>query len=305
MAEASKKRGEFGEDIVDKLLELIGWRPNIKGVDIECLRPMDHAISARGRTTHGIDFVYSYDSTFFNNTKEFVLISSKYNDSYPSNPVAKFKSHLKDLAFAMECFRRSNIKNKLSEFGKDNRYSGIIFWLDNGGEYDDVVDRLTDFRIDDELEFDTIYLVDNRRADFLYHAITYAKTYFQDCEIEFVIPNTGLNSTVKTRTSSSKVLPVQYINSSILPLKIIQKDNGQEILVINVIDGFEEENLAQLISLAQKLTEGWSNKIYILFPRYIKDSFDESVERIKLEFRDQFFIRKVQVSTFMPDFRSV
>lgn len=305
MAEASKKRGEFGEEIVDKLLSLIGWQPSMKGVDIPCIRPMDHAISTIGRMTHGIDFVYSYDSTFFSNSKEFVLISSKYNDSYPSNPTTKFKSHMKDIAFAIECFKKSNLKNSLSEFGKNNKYSGVIFWLDNGGEFDDVIERLTEFRIDDELDFEAVYLVDNRRADFLYHAISFAQSFFLDSEIEFVIPNTGLNSTVKTRTSSSSILPVQYINSSVLPLKVIHKDSGQETLVLNVIDDFEEEHLSQLISLAQKLTEGWSNKIYILFPHYVKDSFEERVNKIKLEFRDQFFVRKVQISSFMPDFRSV
>jgi hypothetical protein len=305
MAEASKRRGEFGEDVVDKLLNLIGWESKIKGIDIPCIRPFDHAISTIGRTTHGIDFVYSYNSTFFNNTKEFVLVSSKYNDTYPSNPVTRFKSHMKDIAFAIECFKKSELKNRLYDFGKTNKYSGVIFWLDNGGEYDDVIERLTDLRIDDELEFDEIYLVDNRRADFLYHAISFTKSFFMNSEIEFVIPNTGLNSTVKTRTSSSSVLPVQYINSSILPLKVIHKENGQETLVLNVIDDFEEEHLSQLISLAQKLTEGWSNKIYILFPHHVKDTFEVNVERIKLEFRDQFFVRKVQIGSFMPNFRSV
>lgn len=307
MAEVSKKRGEFGEEIVDQILNLIGWQPNMKGVDVACIRPIEHAISTKNRVTHGIDFIYHYDSPFFNDTHDFVLVSSKFNDEYPSNPVAKFKSHIKDLAFATECFKKSSIKNSLSRFERTNKYTGVIFWLDNGKdkEYDDAIERLTDFRVEDGVDFEAIYLVDNRRADFLYQAITHAGNFFKKSEIEFLIPNTGHNNTVKTRTSSSKILPVQYINSSILPLKVIQNDGAQEILVLNIIDEFEEGHLPHLISLAQKLTEGWSNQVFLLYPRFVKNALGDSVERAKLEFRDQAFIRKIQLGSYMPDFRNV
>jgi hypothetical protein len=306
MGEVSKKRGEFGEEIVEKLLSMVGWQP-MKGIDIECIHPIEHITSTRIRNTHGIDFIYQYESPFFNDMTDFVLVSSKFNDEYPSNPVIKYKSHIKDLAFAIECFKRSSLKNKLSVFGKSNRYSGVIFWLDNGTdkEYDDVIERLADFRVDDDVDFETIYLVDNKRADFLYQTISYANNYFKEGSIEFLIPNTGHNNTVRTRMSSSPILPVQYINSSILPLKVIQKDGSQEILVLNVIDEFERGHLPHLISLAQKLTEGWSNQVHILYPRFVKDTFGESIEKAKLEFRDQSFVRKIQVGSYMPDFRNV
>jgi hypothetical protein len=307
MAEVSKKRGEFGEEIVDQLLNLIGWHSNVKGVDIPCINPIEHAVSTKNRIIHGIDFIYQYDSPFFSDIKDFVLISSKFNDEYPSNPVTKFKSHIKDLAFAMECFKKSEFKNQYTEFGKNNKYSGVIFWLDNGKEkeYDDVIERLTDFKVDDDVDFESMYLVDNKRADFLYQTITYAGKFFKNSLIEFLIPNTGHNNTIKTRQASSPTLPVQYVNASMLPLKVTQKDSNQEILVINVIDEFEEGHLQHLMGLAHNLTEGWANQIHILYPRFVKDSFGESVEKAKLEFRDKSFVRKVQIGSFMPDFRNV
>ncbi len=307
MAEVSKKRGEFGEEIVEQLLSLIGWQPNMKGVDIGCISPIEHAVSTKNRTTHGVDFIYHYDSPFFNDTHDFVLVSSKFNDEYPSNPVAKFKSHIKDIAFAIECFKKSPIKNSLSKFEKSNKYTGVIFWLDNGKdkEYDDVIERLTDFRVEDEVDFESIYLVDNKRADFLYQTLNYTSHFFKKSTIEFLIPNTGHNNTVKTRKSSSSVLPVQYINSSVLPLKVIQKDGAQETLVLSMIDEFEEGHLQHLMSLAQKLTEGWSNQVFLLYPKYVKDSFGDIVEKAKLEFADQTFVRKIQVGSYMPDFRNV
>ncbi len=306
MGETSKKRGEFGEDIVARLLGMIGWHNLMVGIDIECTHPIEHVASTKNRITHGIDFLYWYESLFFNDTTDFVIVSSKFNDKYPSNPMTKYKSHIKDLAFTLECFRKSQLKNRVQIFKRANKFSGVIFWLDNGAEreYDDVVERLTDFRIDDDVDFEAIYLVDNRRADFLYQTITHASNYFKDSTVEFVIHDTGHNNIARTRTSSSQILPVQYINSSILALKVIQSNGSQEILVLNTIDEFEGEHLPHMISLAQKLTEGWANQIYILYPRYNEDTFGGIVERTKLEFRDQSFVRKVQVGSYIPDFRN-
>jgi len=306
MAEKSKKRGEFGEDIVERLLSMIGWRSLLIGRDFDCMRPIEHTISTKGRSSHGVDFIYKYECLLFNNRQQFVLISSKFNDTYPSNPVSRFKSHLCDIAYALECFKKSSLRNQLAEFGKEYKYTGVIFWLDNGKTtlYDDVIERLTDFRVRDDLDFESVYLVDNKRAEFLHNTIVCTEQFFDDKVIEFLIPNTGYNSTVQARKTSSSILPVQYINSSILPLKVIQQKH-EEILVLNVIDAFEEDYLKRLISLAQKLTEGWANKVYIWFPEFNQDIHGEIVKKVQLDFRDQAFINKIAVGTFNPGFRNV
>ena len=118
MGETSKKRGEFGEEIVESLLHLIGWKSLLIGRDFPCVNPMEHRISTKNRSTHGIDFIYEYESLLFRNTQEFVLISSKCNDKYPSNPTRKFKAYLADIAQTLECFTKSNIKmlNQKSDY---------------------------------------------------------------------------------------------------------------------------------------------------------------------------------------------
>jgi hypothetical protein len=306
MAEVSKKRGEFGEEVVEKLLNLIGWDTLVKGRDFPCIEPIRHSASTKGRTVHGIDFLYAYECPLFNETQELVLISSKYNDEYSSNPTSKFRSHVKDLANALECFKKSPLKQQVSRFNlTQKKHTGVIFWLDNGknAQYDDVITRLSDFKTDNDWEFESIYLVDNKRAAFLADTITFAQSRFNNDSLEFLIPNTGHNSTAKTRRTSITTLPVQYINSSILPFKIVQ--NTTEILVLNIIDEFETDYLKRLVSLAQKLTEGWGSKIHILFPQYNPDLHDPIVEEVKLAFIDKAFIRKIEVSTFRPDFRNV
>jgi len=305
MAEVSKKRGEFGEKLVEKLLELLGWTEILRGRDIPCIAPFRHNISTNGRVLHGVDFIYEYECPLFNQTQEFILISSKFNNKYTSNPTSKFKSHMQDVIYALECFKKSDLKNNLSNFNLiHKKYTGVIFWLDNGEgvPYDDVINRLDSFRIPNNWEFDSVYLVDNKRANFLYDTLTFAHNQFPESILEFLVPNTGHNNTIGTRKTSSKILPVQYINSSILPLKIIQ--GSTEILALNIIDDFEADYLKGLITLAQKLTEGWGSHIYIFFPQYNPDLHDPIVEEIKLSFRDKTFIQKIEVGTFKPNFRN-
>lgn len=305
MGETSKKRGEFGEDIVAKLLTLIGWDNLLTGRDLECFKPIEHSISTRDRLNHGVDFVYQYDCPLFSDTQMFVLTSSKFNDKYPSNPTGKFKSHLRDIAHALDCFKKSSIRSKLRN--TDIRYTckqaGVIFWLDNSSSYNNVVERLTDFKIDSSLDFDTIYLVDNQRASFIYNTITFAKRQFTNTIVEFFHPTTGFNNTVKNRISSSNIMPVEYINGSILPLKVIDNDN--EYLIINCIDQFEEGTLRKLLSLSQKLTENWGQRIYILFPEFNHDTHNLIVEEIKLELKDRRFSKKVVVNSFNQNFRTI
>ena len=95
---------------------------------------------------------------------------------------------------------------------------------------------------------------------------------------------------------------MQYINSSILPFKITLEK--AEVLVLNVIDYFEEDYLRRLVSLAHNLTAGWANEIHILFPEFNKNLHGEIVEKIKLEFRDESFVYKIRVGSFDEDFRN-
>jgi hypothetical protein len=305
VGELSKNRGEFGEDIVERLLNLIGWENLLTGRDIECFKHVEHSISSRERENHGVDFLYQYDCPLFSDTQMFILASSKFNDKYPSNPTTKFKAHLRDIAYALDCFRKSPLKSKLRNTSTiyTCKQVGVIFWLDNKSAYDNVIERLTDFKIDDSLEFDTIYLVDNFRAIFLHDAIMFARQNFSGRIIEFFHPTTGFNNTVKNRISSSGIMPVQYINGSILPLRII--DNESEYLIINCIDKFEEDTLRKLLSLSQKLTENWAQKIYILFPEFNRDLYLPIVENIKLELKDRRFAKKVLVSSYNTTFRTV
>ena len=92
MAEKSKKTGEFGENVVEELLKMIGWIDLIKNEDIPCFNEKYHQISNKPRKTHGIDFIFNYESQLVNNRQESNVVSVKYEESY-SSFVSNFKSY--------------------------------------------------------------------------------------------------------------------------------------------------------------------------------------------------------------------
>lgn len=166
-----------------------------------------------------------------------------------------------------------------------------------------MIEKLGDYKVSDALDFESIYLVDNSRASFLFNSITNAKNVFGNSIIEFFHPATGYNETAKNRLSSSTIMPVQYINSSILPLKII--DGNNEYLILNCIDPFYADDFAQMVSLAQKITQGWATKVYLLFSAYNEDVNGLDYRRVMLKLKDRKFVDKLVVGTFLPGFRNV
>lgn len=84
MGEWSKKLGEHGEDIVEALMNLIGWKSSLKGTDLECVKPTIHGSPDKHRRTHGVDFIFSCISPLEDNVLKHLLISSKFKgDPYP------------------------------------------------------------------------------------------------------------------------------------------------------------------------------------------------------------------------------
>ncbi len=60
MGETSKKSGEIGEKLASKLLEMIGWKPSIHNVSIDCNNPSHLQKNGNQRKTHGEDQIFLY-----------------------------------------------------------------------------------------------------------------------------------------------------------------------------------------------------------------------------------------------------
>lgn len=311
MGEWSRRIGEVGEQVVGEFLDLIGWTNPLRAIELPCMKGQQHSNGTNPRSTHGIDFLFSYESQLVDRTVDNLVISVKYTSNpYPSNPSRIFKEHFKDLTRTMECFHRSELRRSSNSHfsGIDSsRAIGVLFWLSNQNlsENDnDVIQKVANVRDIGECKYDSIYLVDNKRVSFIYDAIKYLSLKNPHSQIEFFYPDTGKNYNQVTREYSGKILPVEFINSPVLSLKIKNQDQTKTV-VVAVSENFNRDHLKRLIGLAAGFTSGWARDTLILFPDFDPLHHENMVSEAKSGFRDRDFTQNVRVSSFRRDFRNV
>lgn len=304
MGEWSKKVGEHGEKVVKEFFELIGWSSSQEGIEMPCVR------SNHERKTHGIDRLFLYMSPLEDGALNNVVTSVKYtSDDYPSAPNSLFKSHFFDLAKTLECFKNSEIRrDAIKSFtGVDSTKNiGVLFWLSNPKEQGrDILTEVANCKGLDAFAFETIYVVDNKRISFIYDSIQGVRAAFSSKSVEFFYPSTGKNNNPVTKNASGLVLPVEYINSSVLLFRVVDDRNQSKTLVISSIDSFTGSNLRRLIGLAYEISQDWNSSTLILFPDYDSLHHKNEASEAKSGFTNQSFVGSVKVASFNADFRSM
>ena len=303
MGEWSKKVGEVGEEIVQEFLNLIGWNDVQKGIELPC------AMSKHKASTHGIDYFLSLNSQLVNRTLDHLVISVKYSSNpYPASPSTIFKKHFCDLAKTIECFKKSKLRKDASQAANSidqSRDIGVLFWLTNSDDtYSDVISKVATTRRIEDYNYDTIFLVDNHRVSFIYNSMMYLKSTYPKTKIEFFYPNTGQNFNPSSRETAGSILPVEYINSSIIPFKVTDTD-GSKILVLSSVDEFHIDRLKKLIGLAQDISQDLTTSTIILFPDYNDLNHGNDVQASKIGFKDKDFTKTISVSSYKSDFRGI
>lgn len=309
MGEWSKRIGEVGESIVGEFFGLVGWSDAQKGVELKCNRGERHGTDRSEKITHGIDYFYSYESSLVDRTLDHLVISVKYKaEKYPSSLTALFKNHFFDLAKTMECFKLSPQRqetNKNFSNVSQARDIGVLFWLSNDiSDEQDLICKLASSRNIDEYKYGTIYLVDNKRFSFIFDSVNYAKNFDKYSFYEFFYPATGRNINPSARKSSGIILPVEYINSSILLMKVVQTDDNY-IFLITCIDNFHKDRLKRVVGLAHEITQNLTTHTIISFPNYDALHHFNEVKDAKSRFKDKKFTDRIEVTSFRSDFRSL
>lgn len=307
--ENAKSSGEYGEKIVKSLLELFGWKNCISGVTVPCVYQDTHKKQDVGKSEkHGIDYVFKYKSPLRDAMRHDVLISVKCRDGYPrteSGIKNKFKEFLMDIAFASECYPACEVAKQKIQGTNKSVCSSLIFWIDrnraDGRENESVVDKIGSFYFREDCHYNTVALIDNNRAQYLYTAINFAKSKYGEDNYKFFYINTGLNNANLNRKYSGEVLPFEYLNADVLPMVI--KQNDQNKLLLLVKDKFCKDYLRRLIGLAQEITSDWAANIIIAFPNFNKFEDADAVVSCKADFEDSSFTDKIIVVTYAPDFR--
>lgn len=304
MGEWSKKVGEHGENVIKEFFDLIGWSSSQDGLQMSCLRQDKH----EGKT-HGIDRLFLYLSPLEDGALNNIVTSVKYTASdYPSSPNALFKSHFFDLAKTLECFKNSEIRrNSIKNFSgvESTKDIGVLFWLSNKDQDRDIFVEVASCKGLDAFAYETIYVVDNRRISFIYDSIQALRAGFSNRLVEFFYPSTGKNYNPVTKSPSGLVMPVEYINSSVLLFKVVDGNSQFKMLVISCIDKFTGSNLKRLIGLAHEISQDWNSSTLMLFPDYDSLHHKNEVNDAKSGFANQSFVRSVKIASFNADFRSM
>lgn len=302
MGEFSKRIGDVGEEIVVDFLALVGWHQPVRNIDIPSIDPEKHE-----KNSHGIDAYFHYKSPMISRTLENILISVKYSkDKYPNAPVEKFKSHYRDLGMAIESFKKSEIRantiNSRSDF-ETTFDRGVIFWLNNVDDDSfDLLEKLSKLEAPKDFNHDGIFLVDNKKIEFFFKAIEFAKRKYPNKEIQFTYFSTGLNNDNDTPKNGS-IMPVQYLGSNILPMRV-QTDTDKNTLILCSRENFEEEELIKLIGLAKNITANYQSNTIIAFPDYNRLQHEQLVNNAKLIVEEASFTNTLSVENFNPNFRN-
>ena len=299
MGEKSKKIGEYGESYVEKFLNVVGWNNLSKGIELKCSNESHLNKNGKSSRTHGIDFLYSYLSPLVDGQLNNVIISVK-NQDYPNNPTRKFREFTKELVAMLECFDCSEQKQKAASNFHCNSINdiGVLFWIEKDeNSCSDLIKSVSTVRID-EVRNNVIYVVDSRRAKFILEVMRFIKTK-NEYSYSFYYPLTGRNLNPQNRNNIGRMLPVEYLNSSIIPVRLEKKDNNKEIsLLLATIDNFEADDFMRLMGLAKDISTNLVGEVVIAFPNYDHLKHSNVVNELKQGFQDAEFTKTVSVTNY-------
>ncbi|RXQ92146.1 hypothetical protein EO244_11385 [Ancylomarina salipaludis] len=295
MGEYSKRIGEVGEAVVTEFLSLVGWDNPMQNDDIASI---DTEFRKR---TNGIDGYYHYINPMVSNTIENVLYSVKYSkDPYPLSKITtQFKERYYELAKAIESFKKSTLKQQTIEMYEEieNHFDrGILFWLNNSNQGEnDLISRLSRVEVNSGVEHDGIILVDNKRVEFIYDSICFTLLKYRDYDIEFLYFSNGLNNDERN-ARNGKIMPVQYINSSVIPIRV---NRGSETTVLLfTIDYFSKEDLMKYMGIAKNIGCNCQGATLICFPDYIETEHLPTVNVVKRIFNDDSFTANLTIANY-------
>lgn len=304
MGEKSKLIGEYGEKSVENFLKLIGWGKSHQNIEFQCSN------ETHKKRTHGLDFFFTYKSPLVDSVLKKINISVKFTDlPYPNSPSSTFKSHFDDLTKAIECFKLSQeskeIVSNIRNYSQSEEV-GLLFWLTNNEtSYNDLIPKLASVRFSEVYNYDSLYIVDNKRIDFIYKSLKYSLSRFKNCDITFFYPDTGKNIIPTTKRNFGKTLPVEYINTSILPLRIEETSTKKTTLALYTIEPFNTKDLKRLISLSKELSKSWPSNVIILFPEYNELSNASEVRIAKSAFEEESNMDQISVESYNDNFKSL
>ena len=275
--------------IVQKILKLIGWHQFGENHIVQNFNE-----KTEENELHSVNFLGDFESKLKEDSGDFVMISSLHSLKYPDSSKTDIYKYLNDTEIVYSDLLDKR-KIPIKRFESTDVYS-LLFWFstDNSEVSTDFI-HYTKENYKRNLLNENInyFLIDNNKANFLISSITTAKNYRPDDPVKFAYPITEANQSPKRIGQRGTKLPVQFINSSIIP---ITKENHSSIsFLLFCADPYTTETLKKLIWLTISLTSGFGNEYLIYFPDYDdKLNRNEALEVIR-SFNQELLDEKVKI----------
>ncbi|KAF2339429.1 GapS4a family protein [Flavobacterium tistrianum] len=309
MGEWSKSVGEEGEKIVEYLFEnILGYKTLRKKNSISCNNGEKHKMGDGPKTSHGIDGLITVHSPLQDKVLDVGIISVKFTaNEYPKAPKGDFKKHFKDLVYTLECYENSKLNSEINRsFSNVTKtdITGILVWASNESDLDfDVISKVSNMTVSSDYHFNRIIVLDNARITFFVNLIENVKNKFKQGIVSFVYHNSGLNSLSLESNSYGEFLPIQYLFSDIIPLRV-EIDN-KVTFIIGVRDNFKYEDLLRIFSFVKSFDHlDSSSNVIITFPDYNETKNSSDVEKALSFFGNDSFKSNLTVTKHTLDFKN-
>lgn len=305
--EKSKEIGEYGEKIVGKILELMGWENCQHPVEVPCHNTSFHKTKQGApKKDHGLDFLFRYKCPLVVDVQKTVSISAKYRDKY-STTNNTLKNYITELGNTIHCLTFDKVIGKKNIYPELSRieYVGLIFYITHDDDKNtDFLSTIPQIRNTDKIEYKPIYVIDNRIITFLYSSIMDAQQYFTDKKVRFAYSNTEQNIGAIDGMLNGTILPIEYLTSGLLPVQV--EDNNGKRLVLYTLESFSKDSFEALFYFACKFTSSWAKSVTIKFYDYNERNHKNIVSEILSMKQQEQLSNKTEIEKFtILDFKDM
>ncbi len=283
----------FNQRIAKKILELIGWNQFGENQKVEVFN--EHTSET---DVHQVEFVGNFESKLKEDTGDFIMVSSIHDLKYPDSSKAEIVKYINDTEIVFNDLKQNNsVPLKMYQ---NTEYFSLFFWLttDPSEVSTNFIHHAKDNYRRNLLKEDINYfLLDNNKANFLISSIATAKNYRDNVPVKFLYPITEGNQSPHRIGERGLKLPVQYINSSVIP--ITKEDKAKISFLLFCSDTFSTESLKKLIWLTIRLTSGFGNEYLLYFPNYDEAIHSNDAKEVIRSFNEELLDEKIQILRYI------
>lgn len=283
----------FNQRIAKKILELIGWNQFSENQKVEKFN--EHTSET---DVLQVEFVGNFESKLKEDTGDFIMVSSIHDLKYPDSSKAEIVKYINDVDTVFTDLKQNNsIPLKAFQY---TEYYSLLFWLttDPKEVSTNFIHHAKDNYRRNLLKEDLNYfLIDNSKANFLISSIATAKNYRDNVPVKFLYPITEGNQSPKRIGERGFKLPVQYINSSVIP--ITKEDKSKISFLLFCSDTFSTESLKKLIWLTIRLTSGFGNEYLLYFPDYDEVTHGNEAKEVIRSFNEELLDEKIKILRYI------